>query len=174
LSKNSRRALWSLALTYALASATYAIGVAVDISVTEQVGNPSPFVPVILIGHILFYLVASEEWSRYSDERWKGLVLVSDGAKRAVRVTIHVLAGALLLGGALVPAAIRILAIELAPETWDRYAAVVVSAAIVFGSVVYGSCSLLGGDSIRSRGPGPWARFLNRVGRAYSARKSRR
>jgi hypothetical protein len=72
---NSRRALWSLALTYALASATYAIGVAVDISVTEQVGNPSPFVPVILIGHILFYLVASEEWSRYSDERWKGLVL---------------------------------------------------------------------------------------------------
>jgi hypothetical protein len=170
---SGQRLLWSFALLYAAGSAGYAITVLFGVLVTGHV-EESLAGSIVIFGHILLFLFAREGWDRFADNRWKGFLRVSDGTQRVIRAGIRLFAGSLLLAGVLLVLAVRFLEFRLDAEGVDRLAALGVGAAILFGSVVYGSCSLFGGDSIASRAPGLWQRILKRLGRAQSRRNRRR
>lgn len=168
---NRRRLWWTVTLLYAVASACYASAVLVEGLLLARVEEESPFVLVFLLGHVLVFPFAREGWDRYTDDRWPGLLGGSARTERILRTVIRLLAAALLLAGLTLVLAVRYFDLSLSTGDADRLAALGLAMAILFGAVVYGICSVVGGNAIVSSDPSGWESMLKKVGRGVSRRR---
>jgi hypothetical protein len=174
LSMSARRFLWSLTLVYAASSAAYAMAVLARMRQVAPTDDVPPVAFLVILGHILLFPFVREGWNRFSSARWEGLIRTSEVTRGVLKGAIRVFGGGLLVAGVLLVLAVRLLDFRLTTEGGSRLPVMGVAVFVLFGSVVYGACSLFGGDAVTSRDPGIWERLLMKIGRRLRDRGSGR
>ena len=159
-----KRTLWSVLLAYGLASGLYAAAMLVALLGSAVERAWSLAIP-LMVSHILLFPIVREGWTNLPGRMWVGLLSTSEATQFYARTVIRTTGAILLLSLILFAVYVYVLNGRLPDGANSRLPGLVIAGFLLFVSIVYMACSLLGGAAVRSPGLSLWERLLRRLGR---------